>query len=50
MPQKIHDPAILKSGGKRMLGCAASEVMNNLFLCAALNATESLRSKGEDRK
>ena len=27
-----------------------TEVMNELFLCAALNATESLRSTREDQK
>ena len=50
MPQKIHDPAILKSGGERMLGYATAEVMNKFFLCTTLNATESLRSTREDQK
>ena len=37
-------------GAERMLGYAAAEVMNKLFLCTALNATESLRSTREDQK
>jgi len=37
-------------GTERMLGYAAAEVMNKLFLCTALNATESLRSTREDQK
>jgi len=37
-------------GAERMLGYTAAEVMNKLFLCTALNATESLRSTREDQK
>ena len=37
-------------GAERMLGYAAAEVMNKLFPCTALNATESLRSTREDQK
>ena len=35
---------IFNVGAERMLGYTAAEVMNKLFLCTALNATESLRS------
>jgi len=35
---------------ERMLGYATAKVMNKLFLCTALNATESLRSTREDQK
>ena len=41
---------IFNVGAERMLGYAAAEVMNKLFLCTALNATESLRSTREDQK
>ena len=41
---------IFTVGAERMLGYAAAEVMNKLFLCTALNATESLRSTKEDQK
>ena len=37
-------------GAERMLGYTAAEVMNKLFLCTALNATELLRSTREDQK
>jgi len=37
-------------GAERMLGYTAAEVMNKLFLCTALNATESFRSTREDQK
>ena len=39
---------IFNVGAERMLGYTAAEVMNKLFLCTALNATESLRSTRED--
>ena len=35
---------------ERMLGYTAAKVMNKLFLCTALKATESLRSTREDQK
>ena len=38
---------IFNVGAERMLGYTAAEVMNKLFLCTALNATESLRSTRE---
>jgi len=41
---------IFNVGAERMLGYAAAEVMNKLFLCTALNATESLRPTREDQK
>ena len=41
---------IFNVGAERMLGYTAAEVMNKLFLCTALNATESLRSTREDQK
>lgn len=41
---------IFNVGAERMLGYEAAEVMNKLFLCTALNATESLRSTREDQK
>ena len=41
---------IFNVGAERMLGYAAADVMNKLFLCTALNATESLRSTREDQK
>ena len=41
---------IFNVGVERMLGYAAADVMNKLFLCTALNATESLRSIREDQK
>ena len=41
---------IFNVGVERMLGYAAADVMNKLFLCTALNATESLRSTREDQK
>jgi len=41
---------IFNVGAERMLGYAAAEVINKLFLCTALNATESLRSTREDQK
>ncbi|MDO9288228.1 MAG: PAS domain S-box protein [Thermodesulfovibrionales bacterium] len=37
-------------GAERMLGYTAAEVMNKLFLCTALNTTESLRFTREDQK
>ncbi len=37
-------------GAGRMLSYMAAEVMNKLFLCTALNATESFRSTREDKK
>ena len=40
---------IFNVGAERMLGYTAAEVMNKLFLCTALNATESLRSTREDQ-
>ena len=41
---------IFNVGAERMLGYTAAEVMNKLFLCTALNATESLRSTRENQK
>ncbi len=41
---------IFNVGAERMLGYTAADVMNKLFLCTALNATESLRSTREDQK
>ena len=41
---------IFNVGAERMLGYTALEVMNKLFLCTALNATESLRSTRENQK
>ena len=41
---------IFNVGAERMLGYTAAEVMNKLFLCTALNATESLRSTKGDQK
>ena len=41
---------IFNVGAERMLGYAAADVMNKLFLCTTLNATESLRSTREDQK
>jgi hypothetical protein len=35
---------------RRVLGYTAAEVMNKLFLCTALNATEYWRSTREDQK
>ena len=35
---------------ERMLGYAAADVSNKLYLCPALNATESSRSTREDQK
>ena len=41
---------IFNVGAERMLGYTAAEVLNKLFPCTALNATESLRSTREDQK
>ena len=41
---------IFNVGAERMLGYTAAEVMNKLFLCTAINATESLRSTRENQK
>ena len=41
---------IFNVGAERMLGYAAVDVMNKLFLCTALKATETLRSTREDQK
>ena len=41
---------VFNVGAERMLGYATAEVMNKLFLCTTLNATESLRSTREDQK
>ena len=41
---------IFNVGAERMLGYTAAEVMNKIFLCTALNATESLRPTREDQK
>ena len=41
---------IFNVGAERMLGYAAADVMNKLFLCTALNATESMRFTREDQK
>ncbi|MCR4298391.1 MAG: hypothetical protein NUV75_06525 [Gallionella sp.] len=41
---------IFNVGDERMLGYTAADVINKLFLCIALNATESLRSTREDQK
>ena len=41
---------IFNVGAERMLGYTAADVMNKLFLCTALNATESLRSTKGDQK
>ncbi len=41
---------IFNVGAERMLGYTAAEVMNKLFLCTALKATESLRSTREGQK